>query len=62
MSLHFIVIGLVCNSLGCYWSPIEKLGSFDDQTVCASTAYHAKLNSVMYFDTSCVILTQEGIK
>jgi len=54
--LNFVVIGLICNSLGCYWVRVDGLGVFVDQQRCAIEAEQRKQNSMMYFATSCLVV------
>jgi hypothetical protein len=54
--ITFIVIGLMCNSLGCYWADEkDRLGVFADQQQCYQVAADLKRHSIMYFDTACMV-------
>jgi hypothetical protein len=52
--LKFIVIGLICNAIGCYWAKSNDK-TFIDQRECQSAAYITKQNSVMFFETACMV-------
>jgi hypothetical protein len=53
--LNFVMIGLMCNSLGCYWAPVDEKKIFSDQKECAAAASMIKRNSVMYFNAACMV-------
>ena len=53
--LNFIIVGLVCNVLGCYWVHVDDRAVFTDQTICVYAAADGKAKSVMYFDTACMV-------
>ena len=57
MVLNFVVIGLVCNSLGCYWATESSLGVFPDQQSCYARAAELKAKSAMDFDTACMVVS-----
>jgi hypothetical protein len=59
--LKFAVIGLMCNSLGCYWARDNDQVLFDDQQHCAQVAADRKVNSIAYFDTSCMIVEEKCV-
>jgi hypothetical protein len=54
MTLTFVMLGLVCNSIGCYWATIDDK-KFNDQQECINTARAIRQKSIMYFDTSCIV-------
>ena len=56
MTLHFVIIVMLCNSLGCYWGIDDPKVSFTDQNVCATAAMMLKSKSGMYFDTACMVV------
>lgn len=60
MNLTFIVIGLVCNSLGCYWAPVDSLGEFQDQPPCYAAAAALKGKSAIYFDSACMVVAHKA--
>jgi hypothetical protein len=53
--LIFIIIGLVCNSQGCYWVKVDGLTEFTKYEACVEQASNVKRVSIMYFDTSCMV-------
>jgi hypothetical protein len=53
--LNFIVIGLMCNSLGCYWAPVETNFMVDQQS-CYATAANLKSKTALYFDMACMVV------
>jgi hypothetical protein len=60
--LTFAIIGLVCNSLGCYWVRDDDRTTFTDQQVCASTALKRTEHSVMYFNAACIVVPRQTEK
>jgi hypothetical protein len=60
--LTFMVIGLVCNSLGCYWAPEDSLGEFADQQSCYARAAALKGKSAGDFDTACMVVARKVIE
>ena len=58
--LTFAIIGLVCNSLGCYWVRDDDVTRFTDQHACLSVAIERKSKSAMYFDTACIVIPKSG--
>jgi hypothetical protein len=58
MTVSFVVIGLVCNSLGCYWTELANSPKFADQQPCYAYAAEVKSKSAMFFDTACMAVTQ----
>ena len=51
--LPYVMIGMMCNSLGCYWADIDNSVVFNDGPTCARTAKGIQQKSIMYFDTGC---------
>lgn len=52
--ITFVVIGLMCNSLGCYWAKVDDSERFTDQQPCYQRAAEIKRHSAMYFDAACM--------
>lgn len=52
--LKFILIGLMCNSTGCYWAKASDT-VFTDFDSCITAASQLKVNSVMYFSIACMV-------
>jgi hypothetical protein len=57
--LSFVVIGLVCNSLGCYWAPLDEKYDYPFQQDCIHAAADLKVKSAMYFDTACIVVAHK---
>lgn len=57
--LSFVIIGLMCNSLGCYWATIENALAIDQES-CYATAAKIKGHSVMYFDAACLVVDRKS--
>lgn len=51
----YIIIGLMCNSLGCYYAKVGGLTEFTTYESCMSQAANVKKVSIMYFDTACMV-------
>lgn len=54
--LGFAVIGLICNSLGCYWVDVPDAtnGIYVEQAACSDAVRQLKNErSVEYFDFAC---------
>lgn len=45
--ITFVVIGLMCNSLGCYWAKVDDSERFTDQQPCYQRAAEIKRHSVL---------------
>ena len=58
-NLTFAVIGLVCNSLGCYWAPVDEKYDYPFQQDCTHAAANLKGKSAMYFDTGCMVVANK---
>jgi hypothetical protein len=56
--LKFIIIGLMCNSQGCYWAGAEsKPTVYESIEACRAKAADWKRKTAMYFDMSCMVYT-----
>ena len=56
--MYFVMIGLMCNSLGCYWATMDEHGKerhFTEQTQCSVAAEAIRSRSIMYFQSSCLV-------
>jgi hypothetical protein len=53
--LTFIIIGLLCNSQGCYWAITNADRTFTDYQQCMAAGAALKNNSVMYHSTACLV-------
>jgi hypothetical protein len=54
--LKFIIIGLMCNSQGCYWVRAEnKPTVYESIEACRSRANDWKSKTALYFDMSCMV-------
>lgn len=53
--LTYVIIGLMCNNLGCYWAPASDEWQTQDYAICVQEARRIKQYSIMYFDTACMI-------
>jgi hypothetical protein len=60
--LDFVMIGLICNSLGCYWAPMSDQRIYHDQNECINAARDRKQKSMMYFDANCLVDPQGILK
>jgi hypothetical protein len=59
MKLAFVVIGLVCNSLGCYWTPPDDDIRYETQAACNEQVIAFKNRaSLMYFDRACMVVSE----
>ena len=56
MMLKFIIIGLMCNSQGCYWVQVEdKPTIYDDYKACITKATDYRVHSIMYHSMGCMV-------
>lgn len=53
--LTYIIIGMMCNNLGCYWAQARDGWSTNDLEWCRTEARHIREYSIMYFDTACMV-------
>lgn len=53
--IKFIIIGLMCNSEGCYWAKVSGLTEFTKYDSCVAQASNVKQATIMYFDTACMV-------
>lgn len=54
--LKFIIIGMMCNSQGCYWAQAENNPTiYESAEACRAKAADWKAKSVMYFKIDCMV-------
>jgi hypothetical protein len=56
--IKFIIIGMMCNSQGCYWAQAENEPTiYESVEACRAKAADWKRNTVMYFQMDCMAYT-----
>lgn len=55
MALVWIISGLMCNALECYWVVDTNQAMFSSERECIMQADILKQNTMMYFETKCVV-------
>lgn len=54
--IKFIIIGLLCNSQGCYWAQVETDPIvYDSYQSCIAKAYDWKAKTAMYHSMACMV-------
>ena len=53
--MRWILIGLMCNSLKCYWLAPISTEIYDQEDACLTQAALEKKNTAMYSDVQCAI-------
>jgi hypothetical protein len=54
--LKFIIIGMICNSQGCYWAQAEnKPTIYESVEACRTGAAYLKNKTAMYFQMDCMV-------
>lgn len=55
--LAYVIIGLTCNSIGCYWVEAQTQYPviYTDVEKCKEAARDLRVRSAAFFDTSCIV-------
>lgn len=56
--MNWMIIGLVCNSLGCYWAKDNDLQRFYSADACVAEMKWRKQRTAMYFDMGCTLANE----